>query len=147
MLDRSRKGQAIPQFTLTDPDGGKLELASLIGKPLLVNLWATWCAPCVAELPSLDRLAGERSGDLQVLAVSQDMGEPARVAAFMAGRGLKVLKPWLDPKGDLAFGYQAPSLPITIYYDAAGREIWRYAGGRDWNSQETARLLAEGTKP
>ena len=62
----------MPDFQLKDPAGKELNLASLKGKPLLINLWATWCAPCVAELPQLDKLAGDHPG-LKVLTVNQDM--------------------------------------------------------------------------
>jgi thiol-disulfide isomerase/thioredoxin len=141
-LDRSHKGSAMPDFTLTDQAGRHAALASFKGKPLLVNLWATWCAPCIAELPMLDKLAADKTGKLKVLTVAQDMSDTGRVAPFLAGRAPH-LEPWLDPKNELAFHYDAGTLPTTIYYDAKGREVWRYVGGHDWTSAETATMLAE----
>jgi thiol-disulfide isomerase/thioredoxin len=142
-LDRSHKGSRLADMVLTDGAGRSLRLPSLIGKPLLVNLWATWCAPCIVELPSLDKLAGARAATLKVLTVSQDMQQPQKVAPFLAERGIKHLEPWLDPKNDLAFQYEANTLPTTILYDAQGREVWRYVGAHDWSNAETAALLAE----
>jgi thiol-disulfide isomerase/thioredoxin len=143
-IDRSAKGQPIPAFTLTDASGKEVALSSFKGKPLLVNLWATWCAPCVVELPMLDKLAADRAGELKVLTVSQDMASTAQqVAPFLESKGAERLEPWLDPDGDLAAHYGVTTLPMTIYYDAAGREVWRYAGGHDWTSAETATMLSE----
>ena len=140
-LDRSHKGSAMPELSLADPAGGKLALASLRGKPVLVNLWATWCAPCVAELPTLDKLAA--SGTIRVVTVSQDSGDPAKVAAFLTGKGLAHLPAWLDPANDLSFHYATGTLPTTVLYDSAGREVWRYVGEHDWSGADTAALLAE----
>lgn len=143
-LDRSHKGSDMPDFTLTDASGKSAKLASFKGKPLLVNLWATWCAPCVVELPMLDKLAETRGAELKVLTVSQDMPTTAsNVAAFLTGKGATHLEPWLDPKNDLAVHYEVTTLPTTIYYDAAGKEVWRYVGGHDWTSSESAKMLAE----
>jgi thiol-disulfide isomerase/thioredoxin len=142
-IDRSQKGTPLPAFTLTDATGKKLELQSLKGKPLLINLWATWCAPCVAELPLLDKLAAARGDALKVLTVDQDMTKTEAVAAFLTQRGITKLEPWLDPKNDLAFKFGAQTLPVTIYFDAAGKEVWRFSGGHDWSSAETEKMLAE----
>ncbi|HVR91390.1 MAG TPA: TlpA disulfide reductase family protein [Novosphingobium sp.] len=143
MIDRSHKGSALPDFTFGDPAGRQLRLASLKGTPLLINLWATWCGPCVVEMPMLDKLAATRAGKLKVLTVSQDLGQPQKVAVFFTDRKLAHLEPWLDPDNSLAQHYQAGTLPTTIYYDAAGREVWRFVGGHDWGSAETAKMLAE----
>ncbi len=142
-LDRSHKGSELPDFVLKDQTGKELRLASLKGKPLLINLWATWCAPCVAELPALDRLAGERAGRLKVLTVSQDMQKLETVAPFLKARGAARLEPWLDPEGELSVQYGAQLLPTSIYYDAQGREVWRLSGPREWNDADTAALLDE----
>ncbi|HEY0957702.1 MAG TPA: TlpA disulfide reductase family protein [Novosphingobium sp.] len=140
-LDRSHKGSLLPDFTLKDAAGKSLTLASLKGKPALINLWATWCAPCVIELPTLDKIAAE--GKVRVVTVSQDMQQTEKVAGFLIERGGRNLTPWLDPENDLAFHYEASTLPTTVLYDAQGREVWRYVGGHDWSGAEAAKLLAE----
>jgi thiol-disulfide isomerase/thioredoxin len=144
-LDRTKKGSPLPDFTMSDPSGQQLKLPSLKGKPVLINLWATWCAPCIAELPTLQAIAGRADLDLRVVTISQDMGDPAKVQTFLDQRGFAQLPAWLDTKGDLAFHYGVQTLPATIYYDAAGREVWRYTGGKDWSGAEAAKLLAEAS--
>jgi thiol-disulfide isomerase/thioredoxin len=75
-VDRSQKGKRAPDVTFLAPDGEETSLAELEG-PMLVNLWATWCAPCVKELPTLNALARSQDGAIKVIAVSQDMGTQA----------------------------------------------------------------------
>src|SRR6266540_1690823 len=81
-VDRSHKGQPPPGVSFKDPDGADISLAELAGRPLLVNLWASWCAPCVKELPTLDGLSRSSGTKLQVAAISQDSGPHASVVAF-----------------------------------------------------------------
>ena len=133
----------MPELGFKDSAGKELRLTSLQGKPVLVNLWATWCAPCVAELPTLDKLAASRGDGLKVLTVSEDLGDPAKVAAFLTEKGLSHLEPWLDPDNDATVQFQLSTLPVTILYDAKGREVWRLAGGHDWSSPASAALVAE----
>lgn len=144
-LDRTHHGSGLPPLTFSDPSGRKLVLADLPresgGRPVLINLWATWCAPCVKELPTLDALAA--TGKVRVVTVSQDSGEAARVAAFLQDRHLAHLAPWLDPENDLAFHYGGGTLPMSVLYDGTGREIWRFTGEQDWTGGATAALLAE----
>lgn len=142
-LDRSHKGEALPDFTLTDQAGKQLKLPSLKGQPLLINLWATWCGPCVAELPALGKLAVERVGELKVLTVSQDT-QTEKVGPFLAEHGVPQLEAWLDPKNDMTFHYGTGILPTTVLYDAQGQEVWRYVGAHDWAGDETAEMLKEG---
>ena len=140
-IDRSHKGSQLPKLTFHDAAGRDINTATLTGKPLVINLWATWCAPCVAELPTLDVLAGK--GDIRVLTVSQDTRGPEKIAAFLTAKGLGHLAGWLDPDGTAATQYQVTTLPASIYYDAQGHEVWRMTGGHDWTGATAAKLLAE----
>jgi thiol-disulfide isomerase/thioredoxin len=146
-IDRSNKGKPAPVILFNDPDGSETSLAEFRGKPVLLNLWASWCAPCVKELPTLDRLA-EADGDaLTVAAVSQDTGPHASVEAFLKTRGVKTLESYHDPKMGLSGALGAEVLPSSVLFDAEGREVWRYVGDLDWTGREAAKLLAEGGVP
>lgn len=143
-LDRDYAGDLIPAVTVTDPSGATLALAETKGKPVLLNLWATWCAPCVVEMPQLDEMAAKMGDKIQVLTVSQDMKGAEAVGPFFAEKGYKNLPQWLDQKNDLAFSFGGgASLPLTILYDADGKEVWRMVGGYHWNSPEAYKLVEE----
>ncbi|HVM21855.1 MAG TPA: TlpA disulfide reductase family protein [Sphingomicrobium sp.] len=144
-IDRSRKGTAAPDVTFTDPDGGDISLENFKGVPVLLNLWATWCAPCVKELPTLDRLAQAHAADgkLGVIAVSQDVGPQPSVEAFLEKLKVRDLGAFHDPKMALSGALGAEVLPTTILFDAEGREVWRYVGDLDWTGSEAAKLLVE----
>lgn len=141
-LDRSHKGEAAPAAGFTDPSGKKVSVASFKGKPVLLNLWATWCIPCIKEMPTLDALAGTKGDALVVLPVSQDLKGKEVVEPFFAKAGYKHLKPYLDTDVALSTG-MAANLPTTILYDSAGKEVWRVSGDFDWAGQEAAALIAE----
>ena len=149
-LDRSHKGQAAPAVVFQNPDRGKISIAHFKGVPVLVNLWATWCAPCVKELPTLDRLAQSHrvDGALGVIAVSQDTGAHRGVEAFLKKLNITDLGAYQDPGMGLS-GAMGPDvvLPTSILYDAQGREVWRYVGDTDWSGPEAAKLLAEASPP
>jgi thiol-disulfide isomerase/thioredoxin len=124
-------------------DGAQTSLQAFRGRTILVNFWATWCAPCIKELPSLDALAGEMGGnDFAVLAVAADLKGPQTARAFLDKLGVKHLTRAADPKLALviAAGGSA-SLPLTILYDAKGREIGRLSGEADWASDEARALI------
>jgi thiol-disulfide isomerase/thioredoxin len=144
-LDRSHKGQPAPEATFHGAEGAETSLAEFSGSPVLLNLWATWCAPCLKELPTLDRLSQSQEGVI-VLAVSQDMGPQPSVAAFLASHKITDLGAYHDSRMALS-GALGPDtvLPTSILYDASGKEVWRYVGDLDWTSAEAARLLAEAT--
>ncbi len=143
-IDRSLAGEAMPALALKDPAGKALIAADLAGKPVLINLWATWCVPCVAEMPMLDALAAELGDSATVLTVSQDSAEDAaKVPAFFADKRLTHLPQWLDPDMALARGLGGVSLPLTVLYDAKGKEVWRVAGAFDWSSAAAREAIAE----
>ncbi|WFL77937.1 TlpA disulfide reductase family protein [Altererythrobacter arenosus] len=140
-IDRSYVGELMPAVEVVDPAGKTLNLGALQGKPVLLNLWATWCAPCVVEMPMLDTLADEMGDELRVITVSQDMKGAELVEPFFAERNFRNLEPWLDTENKLGFAFDGV-LPVTVLYDAAGQEVFRVAGGYHWDSEE-ARVAIE----
>ncbi|MGE4431129.1 MAG: TlpA family protein disulfide reductase [Sphingobium sp.] len=144
VIDRSKAGTAPPDFVFADDKGKDVTLARFAGKPILINLWATWCAPCVAEMPQLDRIAGEYGkGGLQVLTISQDMQGPDKVLPFFTDKGFRTIKPWLDPENQFGLHYATGLLPTSVLYDAAGKEVARVTGALDWESAEARKLIDE----
>ena len=144
-VDRSHKGKPAPDAVFHDPDGGDITLADFEGVPVLVNLWATWCAPCVKELPTLQKVeqAQSKAGRLGVIAVSQDRAPKASVDAFLADKGIGRFAAFHDPDMALSGGFGVEVLPTTLLYDSSGREVWRYVGDLDWTGAEAQKLLAE----
>ena len=143
--ERDHAGQKMPDAEIFNADEDKSTLAEAAGKPVLVNLWASWCAPCVKELPTLEALS-KRPGAPRIIAVSEDIGERPSVEAFLESHGIRNLEAWRDPKMALSGALGVEVMPTTVYYDASGREIWRYTGDLDWTSEEAAKLLAEAGK-
>ncbi len=141
-IDRSHKGEAAPTAPFKAPDGKTVTLADFRGKPVLINLWATWCAPCVREMPTLDALAVRAGDKLQVLVVSQDLEGAAKVTPFFEKAKFKALQPYLEPDVALSTGYGV-NLPTTILYDAQGREVWRVSGDMEWDGETAATWIAE----
>ncbi len=144
-VDRSHKGKPAPDTIFRDPDGGDISLADFAGVPVLVNLWASWCAPCIKELPTLQKVeeAQSKDGQLGVIAVSQDRAPKASVDAFLAGKKIGRFAAFHDPEMALSGAFGVEVLPTTLLYDTEGRELWRYVGDLDWTGPEATRLLAE----
>jgi thiol-disulfide isomerase/thioredoxin len=138
---RDHKGLALPAMPFDAPGGGPATFGKWRGKPVLVNLWATWCAPCVKELPTLDALAAK--GGVSVVAISEDNGGDAQVGPFWKAKGLKALTPYTDQHMRLMTALQIDTLPTTILFDGRGKEVWRVTGGMDWTGDKAAKLLAE----
>ncbi|HSR00187.1 MAG TPA: TlpA disulfide reductase family protein [Sphingomicrobium sp.] len=141
--DYSHKGAAAPTATFSDASGKQTSLKAFAGKPTLVNLWASWCAPCVKELPTLDKVARARASELNVVAISQDTGPHASVEAFLKAHSITTLSAYQDPKMALSGALDAQVLPTSILFDASGKEIWRYVGDQDWTTPEATRLIDE----
>lgn len=142
-LDRSHAGAPAPDVTFEDGEGRPVRLSVFRGRPVLVNLWATWCGPCVVEMPSLDALAARAGAGIQILAVSQDLDGREKVTDFFASRNFTRLEPYLDPQMGLMAALRLEELPTTILYDSEGREVWRMTGMADWHGERAARLLQE----
>ncbi len=120
-----------------DAEGTPHQLADFRGKGLIVNLWATWCVPCVAEMPALQAAAGKLADDgILVLPLSSDRGGAAVVRAFYEAHKLTALPIWLDPKGEAARAWGARGLPTSLIIDRQGLERGRLEGGIAWASED-----------
>src|SRR6476469_9314243 len=139
-LDRPQAGKPAPDVSFVDGDGAETSLAAFSGKPVLLNLWATWCAPCIKELPTLDKLSAS-PGAPQVIALSQDMQPQSTVAAFMDERKIG-LESYQDKEMAVSSALGVQILPTTILYGSDGKEIWRFSGDLDWTGAEAAKILA-----
>lgn len=141
-------GQPAPRVVIDGPDGAPTSLAAFKGKAILMNLWATWCAPCVQELPSLDALQAEFGGDaFQVVAVSMDAADRSVPAAFLAERKLSHLALYTDAKLLMDPALAGPGIPASVLYDAQGKEIARIFGATDWSSPEARALVGRIIRP
>ena len=146
-VDRSHNGEAAPAAMFKNPDDGAASIAKFKGVPVLVNLWASWCAPCVKELPTLAKLeaAQAKDGKLGVIAVSQDSAPKASVDAFLAEKKIGKFAAYRDPDMALTSALGVQIMPTTILYDSAGKEVWRFTGDLDWTGAEATKLLAEAS--
>ncbi len=144
----------VAQFTVTDPaaqiqpfqmqtlSGREVTLADWAGQVVLLNLWATWCAPCVRELPSLARLQEQLGSDrFQVAAVSVDRAGARVVVPFLQRLQLNALPVYLDPAGQALRAFKARGLPTTLVIGAAGQELGRLEGDAYWDFPEAVALI------
>ena len=131
-----------PQTPFLAGNGAEVKLGDFEGRVLLVNFWATWCAPCIRELPSLDRLQAELEDEgLLVLAVSQDRGGAAVAGPFLEKHGIRTLGLFLDSKMRLGRELGVRGLPWTFLIDRQGRIIGELPGYAEWDSKEAVALL------
>jgi thiol-disulfide isomerase/thioredoxin len=132
----------MPARTLTDAAGRETTLRAFAGEVLVVNLWATWCAPCVEEMPTLAALQRRFDGRLRVIPISVDSeGDRAKAERQLARLSSGALPFLIDITRGVLFDSQATGMPVTIIYDRQGCEIARLAGGADWGSDEAAALM------
>jgi thiol-disulfide isomerase/thioredoxin len=126
---------AVPVLSFEDEAGQRRTLADFRGRHVLLNVWATWCAPCREEMPSLDRIQLKLGGaDFQVLALSVDSGGIEAVRKFYAELGLKNLGMYVDRSLQVNSALRIVGLPSTVLLDPEGREIARHIGPAEWDS-------------
>ena len=131
-----------PEAGFTDLEGKELSLADFRGKVVVLNLWATWCVPCIKEMPSLQRLSAKmRDRGVAVLALSQDRAGAKLVTPFLEKHGLKTLPVYLDPKGLVLRAIAGRGLPTTVIYDQQGREVGRLEGDAEWDGPHALALI------
>jgi thiol-disulfide isomerase/thioredoxin len=134
------------QFAFERDGGGKLTVADFKGRPILLNLWATWCAPCRAEMPTLDKLQAASGGSgFEVVAVNVDTARLEKRGAFLDSVGAKTLVRYADPSGDafetMRKAGRALGLPVTLVIDKNGCEVAAVEGGAKWDSAEAQALV------
>jgi len=135
--------KAVGTASFVDADNAPHELSEFKGRYILLNFWATWCAPCRAEMPSLDALQGDFGGDkFQVVTVATGRNPLPAVRKFFEEVEIKNLPLFRDPKQQLAREMAVLGLPITVIMDPQGNEIARLRGDAEWNSP-SARAIVE----
>jgi thiol-disulfide isomerase/thioredoxin len=130
-----------PPAKLIAADGKALSLADYKGRVAVVNFWATWCAPCVKEMPSLERLKTKLPAGAEVIALSQDLRGWPVIAPFVEKLGLKSLPIYFDPEGAAARAMGVTVLPTTVILDREGRMAGYLVGAAEWDSDEAVALV------
>lgn len=142
------QARPVPEVTFEDQTGKTLRLADFRGRVVLLNLWATWCAPCRREMPTLDRLQKMLGGpDFEVVALSVDREGLPAVAAFYAELGLDALAIYVDGSTRAMRALAALGLPTTLLLDRNGNEIGRLLGPAEWDSPEMVAFLRRRIEP
>ncbi len=129
-------------------DGDEVRLVDYRGTALVLNFWATWCAPCIAEMPALDRLKGKLEGTgIDVLAVNEDRDGEKMAAKFYETNNIGNLDILIDRKMALIKATKVAGLPTTILIDAQGNEVGSVVGEAEWDSDDTVAFLKACLKP
>jgi len=136
-INRVSPPRGLPNVGFGTVDGGRKTLSEFYGRPVVLNFWATWCVPCVAELPELDRLA-ETDPGLAVLAVSADRGGAAVVKPFLAAHGVSHATVLLDQGSDAVHVLGVVGFPTTLLIDAAGKLRGTLEGPASWGNAASA---------
>lgn len=128
----------LPKEPVLSPYGQSVSLADFEGEPMLVNFWATWCAPCVVELPSLDRFAAHYQGRLRVVAVALEPTKtPNDIADFLKKRGIGEFAGYFDENGTFMRELAIRGLPTSFLIGKDGHILYRFEGAADWTSAAT----------
>jgi thiol-disulfide isomerase/thioredoxin len=137
-----------PKSAFLDERGAMVNLDRFRGKVVVLNLWATWCTPCVAEMPMLDRLQQQlKDVDVVVVALSLDRGGPNAVRAFYQEHGIEHLGVYVDPSMRAQSDFKVIGLPTTILIDREGRERGRVVGPAEWDDAKAADLVLSASVP
>ena len=129
-----------PAISFVDLAGNTVSLSEFTGKIVLVNLWATWCAPCVREMPSLERVQSRLGDKIAVVAISEDRGSKT-VEPFIGKLGLKSVKIYLDPKSAMERAFKVQGPPTSFLIDREGRVLGRVEGAAEWDKPKLLGIL------
>lgn len=132
----------VSDVAFTDTGGGEYRLSDFSGRHVLVNFWATWCAPCRKEMPMLAELQREFGGDaFEVVTIATGRNSVPTIERFFEEVGVDNLPVYLDPKSKLGRDMDVLGLPITVILDPEGREIARMRGDAEWNSESAKAVV------
>jgi peroxiredoxin len=146
-LTRLGQGEHAAAFSVVTPEGGTLRLADLKGKVVFLNFWATWCEPCLEEMPAMERLSrAYRDRGLVVLAISADREGASVVKPFLKRHGLS-FSVGLDPDQSVARLYRVWALPSTFILGRTGVRLFQAHGARDWDGRDTLSFFDALVKP
>jgi len=135
-------GEPVPKLAFRAKDGKDRKFSDFGGKIVLLNFWATWCGPCIREMPSLLRLQKTRGGDdFTIIALSQDLRGWPVVTPFLAKNRLGPLPVYVDQNTAISRAMKIKGLPTSILLDREGRELGRLAGHAEWDSAEALALI------
>ena len=139
-----REPRPLPDIRFTDGDGRAVRLSDYRGKVILLNIWATWCAPCRKEMPALDRLQSSLGGpDFEVVALSIDRAGLPAITAFYRQSGLRQLRIWVDESGQALPDLGVAGIPTTLLIDRRGNELGRKTGAAEWDSPALVKVIRE----
>jgi thiol-disulfide isomerase/thioredoxin len=133
--------QLAPPFSFDDLGGNAASLTDFAGRLVVLNLWATWCAPCLREMPSLDRMQARLGEDVVVLAISEDRSGSKVVEPFIDKLGLKSVKFYLDPKSGAERAFKVQGLPTSFVIGRDGKILGRVEGAAEWDSPKLLDIL------
>lgn len=141
-LKRAQAPKPAPDIVFVDAKGARHHLSEFRGRGVVINLWATWCAPCVAEMPSLAALAKAVNPDeIVVLPLSSDQGGAAAVTAFFRMHDITGLPVLLDPEGDAERAFNVPGIPTSEIIDKAGMVQAQMEGSANWSTPAAVALV------
>jgi thiol-disulfide isomerase/thioredoxin len=135
-------GQVLPDVVMAGLNGPRRPLSSYRGRPLIINVWASWCGPCRKEAASLERLAWSEAGRrYTVIGISTD--DDRNAALQWLRHSNATISHYLDsgPRWTLEHMLGASTIPVTVFVNAEGRVVARFRGARDWSSVESVRLI------
>jgi thiol-disulfide isomerase/thioredoxin len=148
IIAENQTPQTLPKAYFYEPGGSKLSLADFKGRPVIVNLWATWCPPCIAELPSLDKLQAKMTGKgLAVVAIALDRGEDMTpVTDFLRKQRIEHLTPYWDKDRQVREAWNAENLPVSYLIDRNGVIVKKLEGTFVWDKGEMLKTVRKLVK-
>lgn len=138
---------ALPEIGLMDEADAPHNLAEYKGQWVLLNFWATWCAPCRAEMPTLQALDSAMEGDFSVVTVATGRNSVEGIDKFFGEAGITTLPKLRDPKSELARNMGVLGLPLTVILNPEGQEVARLIGDADWNSADARAMFVALMEP